>query len=337
MSAPARRPLWVLPLDLVRGFLIGMAELVPGVSGGTVALVTGVYDQLIDSASHMLSAIKRLVAGPDRWAGFRAELARTQWLLIIPVLIGMAAAVLTAAGVMARFVADHPEASRGLFFGLVAMSILVPVLMLPSRESPSAGARLLDAGLVIGAAIIAFVLIGFAGGGAQTDPSLLVVFLAASIAICALVVPGVSGSFFLLAVGLYSTTMSALDDRDLGYIAVFGLGALVGLASFVRLLKHLLTRHRRLTLLVMTGLMIGSLRALWPWQSSAGGDESAPGALLAPYDPVLGPVLLALLGAAAVAALVVFERRFSPTVHEIEAEEDEREAARRTRTDAADG
>lgn len=337
MSAPARRPLWVLPLDLVRGFLIGMAELVPGVSGGTVALVTGVYDQLIDSASHMLSAIKRLVAGPDRWAGFRAELARTQWLLIIPVLIGMAAAVLTAAGVMARFVADHPEASRGLFFGLVAMSILVPVLMLPSRESPSAGARLLDAGLVIGAAIIAFVLIGFAGGGAQTDPSLLVVFLAASIAICALVVPGVSGSFFLLAVGLYSTTMSALDDRDLGYIAVFGLGALVGLASFVRLLKHLLTRHRRLTLLVMTGLMIGSLRALWPWQSSAGGDESAPGALLAPYDPVLGPVLLALLGAAAVAALVVFERKFSPTVHEIEAEEDEREAARRTRTDAADG
>ncbi|GAA4391036.1 DUF368 domain-containing protein [Brevibacterium sp. NPDC049920] len=328
MSAPARRPLWVLPLDLVRGFLIGMAELVPGVSGGTVALVTGVYDQLIDSASHMLSAIKRLVAGPDRWAGFRAELARTQWLLIIPVLIGMAAAVLTAAGVMARFVADHPEASRGLFFGLVAMSILVPVLMLPSRESPSAGARLLDAGLVIGAAIIAFVLIGFAGGGAQTDPSLLVVFLAASIAICALVVPGVSGSFFLLAVGLYSTTMSALDDRDLGYIAVFGLGALVGLASFVRLLKHLLTRHRRLTLLVMTGLMIGSLRALWPWQSSAGGDESAPGALLAPYDPVLGPVLLALLGAAAVAALVVFERRFSPTVHEIEAEEDEREAVR---------
>jgi len=318
----------VLPLDLVRGFLIGMAELVPGVSGGTVALVTGVYDQLIDSASHMLSAIKRLVAGPDRWAGFRAELARTQWLLIIPVLIGMAAAVLTAAGVMARFVADHPEASRGLFFGLVAMSILVPVLMLPSRESPSAGARLLDAGLVIGAAIIAFVLIGFAGGGAQTDPSLLVVFLAASIAICALVVPGVSGSFFLLAVGLYSTTMSALDDRDLGYIAVFGLGALVGLASFVRLLKHLLTRHRRLTLLVMTGLMIGSLRALWPWQSSAGGDESAPGALLAPYDPVLGPVLLALLGAAAVAALVVFERRFSPTVHEIEAEEDEREAVR---------
>lgn len=328
MSAPARRPLWVLPLDLVRGFLIGMAELVPGVSGGTVALVTGVYDQLIDSASHMLSAIQRLVAGPDRWAGFRAELARTQWLLIIPVLIGMAAAVLTAAGVMARFVADHPEASRGLFFGLVAMSILVPVLMLPSRESPSAGARLLDAGLVIGAAIIAFVLIGFAGGGAQTDPSLLVVFLAASIAICALVVPGVSGSFFLLAVGLYSTTMSALDDRDLGYIAVFGLGALVGLASFVRLLKHLLTRHRRLTLLVMTGLMIGSLRALWPWQSSAGGDESAPGALLAPYDPVLGPVLLALLGAAAVAALVVFERRFSPTVHEIEAEEDEREAVR---------
>ncbi|WP_101651002.1 DUF368 domain-containing protein [Brevibacterium ihuae] len=332
-----RRPLWVLPLDLVRGFLIGLAELVPGVSGGTVALVTGVYDQLIDSASHVLSALKRLVVGPDRWTGFREELARTQWMLIVPVLIGMAAAVLTAAGIMARFVADHPEASRGLFFGLVAMSILVPVLMLPSRDAPTAGTRLLDAGLVVAAAALAFVLIGFADGGAQADPSLVVVFFAASIAICALVVPGVSGSFFLLAVGLYSTTMGALDDRDLGYIAVFGLGALVGLASFVRLLKHLLTRHRRLTLLVMTGLMIGSLRALWPWQAASGGDESAPGALLAPYDPVLGPVLLALLGAVVVGALVVFERRFSPTVHEIEEEEAAREAARRDRKDAADG
>lgn len=313
MSAPTRRPLWVLPIDLVRGFLIGMAELVPGVSGGTVALVTGVYDQLIDSASHVLSAVKRLLVGPDRWAGFRAELSRTQWLLVIPVLVGMVAAVLTAAGIMARFVTDHPEASRGLFFGLVAMSILVPVLMLPPRESPSGATRVLDAGLVVGAAVLAFVLIGFAGGGVQADPSLLVVFLAAAIAICALVVPGVSGSFFLLAVGLYSTTMSALDDRDLGYIAVFGLGALVGLASFVRVLKHLLTRHRRITLLVMTGLMIGSLRALWPWQSAAGGDDSAPGMLLGPYDPVLGPVLLALLGAVVVGALIVVERRFSPT------------------------
>lgn len=297
----------LLPLDLLRGFLIGMAELIPGVSGGTVALVTGLYEQLIGSASHVVSAAKALVVGHERGrvAGAAAELRRTNWWLLVPVVVGMGLAVATMAGVMSSFVTTYPEHARGLFLGMVAMSVVVPLRMLPERRRPVVVNWL----LVIGAALLAWVLIGFAGGHAEANPPLIVVFGAAAVAICALVVPGVSGSFFLLAVGLYTATLDAVDSRDLVYIGVFALGAITGLASFVQLLSWLLEHHRRATLLVMTGLMIGSLRALWPWQESAGAEDHGPGALVAPYDPVLWPSLLALLGAAVVAVLVVVEAR----------------------------
>src|SRR5699024_7573373 len=102
MTSPPRRPRSTIhvPLHFVRGFLIGLAELVPGISGGTVALVTGVYEHLIDAASHVLAALRRLLCGPQRKSGFAAELRRTDWWLAIPALAGMALAVLTMAGVM---------------------------------------------------------------------------------------------------------------------------------------------------------------------------------------------------------------------------------------------
>ncbi|UFU05038.1 DUF368 domain-containing protein [Ruania halotolerans] len=303
-TAPARRHPWTVLLDFVRGFLIGSAELVPGVSGGTVALVTGAYDRLIDAAAHVLAAARRLVFGPDR-RNFTVELRRTDWWLVAPVLIGMATAVLTAAGAMEAFVTSQPEHARGLFFGLVAMSILVPVRMLP----PEGVHRLRDVLVVTLAAVVAFVLIGFAGGQTHADPPMILVFFAAAVAICALVIPGVSGAFFLLAIGLYSTTLGALHDRDLGYIAVFAAGAALGLGTFVQILRWLLHSHRRLTLLAMIGLMIGSLRALWPWQAAAGDDSSGAGALLAPQAPLVGPIGLAVLGAAAVGVLIILESR----------------------------
>ncbi len=317
--SPARtpRPLKLLPLDLTRGFLIGAAELVPGVSGGTVALVTGVYEQLIESASHVLGAARKAVTGPDRRAGMMVEFRRTDWRLIAPVLVGMILAVVTIAGVMSAFVTDHPEHARGLFFGLVAVSIVVPLRMLPPAHRP----RAFDVALVLIAAVVAFALVSLAGGSTESDPPMYVVFLAASVAICALVVPGVSGSFLLLAVGLYTVTLDAVSERDFGYIAVFGAGAVVGLASFVQLLSYLLRDHRRTTLLVMTGLMMGSLRALWPWQSSGDGShsDSAPGALLLPSAPVVGPLLLMALGAAIVLILVLVQAR-SDRVHTQESE-----------------
>ncbi|MGB0191538.1 MAG: DUF368 domain-containing protein, partial [Nocardioides sp.] len=226
-AEPVRRSRALLPLDLLRGFLIGMAELVPGVSGGTVALVTGVYDELIDSASHVIGAGRQAVSG--RLSAVRTELARTDWWLVLPVLVGMGAAVLTVAGVMESFVSDHPEHARGLFFGLVLVSILVPIRMLPEATRP----RWVDALLVVAVAAATFLVVGLAGSGATADPPLVLVALAASVAICALVLPGVSGSFFLLTVGLYTTTLDAVDSRDLVYVGVFAVGAIGGLVVFV--------------------------------------------------------------------------------------------------------
>ena len=306
ITTPSRsRSRRVLPLDVLRGFLIGMAELVPGVSGGTVALVTGVYEQLIGSAAHVVGAGKALVVGPDRLRSARAELARTDWWLVVPVLVGMAAAVLGMAGVMTAFVGGHPELARGLFLGLVAASIAVPLRMLPPGHRHVAA----DVGIAVVAAVVAWMLIALAASGGSLSAAPPVVFVVAAVAVCALVVPGVSGSFFLLAVGLYTTTLTAVDERDLGYVAVFAAGAVAGLASFVQLLRWLLEHRRRTPLLVMAGLMTGSLRALWPWQTGGDGEVDGPGSLVAPTGPVLGPVLLALLGAAVVTVLVVVEAR----------------------------
>ncbi|MTE23354.1 DUF368 domain-containing protein [Microbacterium sp. ZXX196] len=292
------------PLDALRGFLIGLAELVPGVSGGTVALVTGVYERALASAHAIGRAGKALVFGPDRIRSAKRAAAGIDGWLLVPLLVGMAIAVLFAAGVVEELVSAHPENARGLFFGLVAASLVVPFQLLP-RARGGAARRAGDVALVAVPAVVAFFLVGFASNGAIDDPPMWFVFVAAAIAVCALVVPGVSGSFFLLAVGLYSPTLQAVDERALGYIAVFAAGALVGLATVVQVITVLLNRFRRGTLLVMAGLMLGSLRALWPWQGGAGGSDGH-GTLLAPTDP-LGPVLFAILGAAVVLALIAVE------------------------------
>lgn len=296
-----------LPLNVGRGFLIGLAELVPGVSGGTIALVTGVYDGLINSAHHVVHGIKRLVFGPDRVASFKHDMRSVQWGLLIPLLVGMGIAVVLMAGTMESFVTGHPELARGLFLGFVAASLVVPLRMLPKRAG---GWRAREVAALVVSAIATFVMTGFVGAGQNPDPPLPLVFFAAAVAICALVLPGVSGSFFLLVVGFYAATMAAVSDFDWAYIAVFAAGAIFGLGSFVQLLRYLLTAHRRITLIVMTGLMLGSLRALWPWQESQEGALFS--VLLTPREPMWGPLGLIALGAAVVLVLVWVEDRLAP-------------------------
>ncbi|WP_458042531.1 MULTISPECIES: DUF368 domain-containing protein [Bacteria] len=295
-------------INMVRGGLIGIAELLPGISGGTVALITGVYERLIDSAAHLTSAVRVVITGPDRKRSFTAKIRGVEWSLILPLLIGMIAMVVLLAGTIESLVSTHAEASRGLFFGLVAASIVVPLTLIPKR-SRSIVSRLLGLLAFAAAAVTAYLLVDLASGTITVDPPLWVVFIAAAIAVCALVVPGISGSFFLLAIGLYSPTLIAVDERDFAYLGVFAAGALLGLVTIVRVMKWLLDHVRRFTLLAMAGLMLGSLRALWPWQELAPGQTSGVGVPIAPTEPVFAPVALAVLGAALVIGLVVVERR----------------------------
>jgi putative membrane protein len=135
---------------------------------------------------------------------------------------------------------------------------------------------------------------------APVEPPLWLVLLAAAVAVCALVLPGVSGSFLLVTVGMYAPTLAAVNDRDFTYLGVFIVGAILGLSVFVSGLQWLLKHRHRITLTVMTGLMVGSLRALWPWQTEKG-------ELLAPAGDSASAVGLFVVGLVVVAALIAGE------------------------------
>lgn len=266
-------------------------ETVPGVSGGTVALVVGIYRQLIESASHVVSAGRTLITGPDRRAGFLHHIRQADWKIIIPVMIGMIITVFTVAGPMSTAVETYPVLTRAAFFGMVLASIAVPLRMaLEDRDGPIRMRHIL-AGIV--AAAVVFWLVSLPP--TEVEPAWYIILPAAAIAVSALLLPGLSGSFLLLTFGLYEPTLQAASKFDLGYLGIFALGLAIGLIAIVKGLKWLLDHHHRVTMVVLTGVMVGALRTLWPWQDEGRG-------LQGPGDD-LGPVLL--LGAAGFAVVLV--------------------------------
>ena len=286
--------------NLVRGGLMGAAEVVPGVSGGTLALIVGIYETLINAIANVVLAGRQflgLTGGKPSAARAVATLKALPWSLLIPVAIGMGTALVLGAKIIEPLLEEQPIAMKALFFGLVIAGAYVPAHMVTKVGGWSPAYLLI--GLV--AAIIVFFLTGLPQGNV-TDPSLIAVFFSAAIAICALVLPGVSGSFLLLTVGMYDPTIAAVNERNFAYLAVFALGAILGLAIFVSVLKWLLENRARITLVIITGLMIGSLRALWPWQ---GPDRE----LMAPGDQTVAALLMFLIGAVFVSVLLVIERR----------------------------
>lgn len=294
-------------VNVIRGILMGIAEVIPGVSGGTVALIVGVYRSLIEAIADAVAAVRGLVGrGPGRWSRAVGRLRSLPWGLLIPLGLGMVTAVLLGARLIEPLLETHPVQMRAIFFGLVVAGAYVPLRMVLSTGP----LRLGDVVLMLIAAGAAFALTGLPPG--QVDnPGYLAVFFSAAAAICALVIPGVSGSFLLLSLGMYEPTISAVNDRDVVYILVFAAGAIVGLALFVTLLRWLLEHRSRVTLTVVTGLMIGSLRALWPWQTEDRG-------LLAPSGDVLVVVVLALAGAAFVAGLLWLEHRLGLSEQDVD-------------------
>jgi len=213
----------------------------------------------------------------------------------------MATAVVLGAKFIEPLLEEHPIQMRALFFGLVLAGIWVPAHMVHRLGGWKLGYVL--------AALVAAVALFFVTGlppAVIENPSPVVVALAAAVAICALVLPGVSGSFLLLSFGLYEPTLQAVNDRDLVYLGAFAIGAIIGLGSFVTLLKWLLAHRAAITLAILTGLMAGSLRALWPW-------ESENRDLLAPTEAVGPALLMALAGVLVVVVLLVVERRLGMT------------------------
>lgn len=282
-------------LNFLRGILIGIAEVIPGVSGGTLALITGIYSRLLDNINLLFKSLRQ-ISHPKIMA---RNLKALEWKFLLPVFIGMAIALITTASFMEGLLESNPIELRAVFAGLVAAGIYIPYKMSVKVNGDNWALR--DYLLALIGALAAFFLTGLPQGEVS-NPGPILIFFSAAIAICALVLPGISGSFLLLTIGMYSATIGALNDRDLQYLLIFALGALLGLASFVSFLKFLLSQRARPTLVLLAGLMLGSLRALWPWQ---GEDRE----LLSPYSSELIALLLFLAGAIIVALLVKVEEK----------------------------
>ena len=299
---PKRSPLVQSLLHYGQGLMMGAADIVPGISGGTVALIVGIYERLILSSRALASVPVDLVRGAGRSA--RRRIGEVYWWLVIPLGLGIVTALLVGARFIPEILDRYPVESRALFFGLIAGSLIIPWARIDRVRNIHYLAALV-------AAVVAFLIVGFPPREVMA-PALPIVFLAASIAICAMILPGVSGSFLLLVMGMYEVTLNALNARDIPYVAVFILGAVVGLGVFSKLLGYLLDRHHDLTMAALVGLMLGALRALWPWVAEDRALQLPPGA-----EAVVVPLALAVAGFLFVFGVTRMGRR---TTEEVEVE-----------------
>jgi putative membrane protein len=246
--------------QFARGFLMGAADVVPGVSGGTIALVLGIYQKLIDSIRDAARALGTLLTGDVR--GFWTRLKGLDFLFLVPLGAGMGVAVIALASVIETQLHDNPENMAGLFFGLVAASVVVALGLLTERTRQGWV-------LMAGVAVVVFLLLGYQQGPVA-DPSPLVFLGAGALAICAMILPGISGSFILLMIGMYAAVIHTIDERNLGDAALIAIGCVIGLALFSTVLGWVMERAFDIVMAALIGLMLGSLRVLWPWPNGVG-------------------------------------------------------------------
>lgn len=297
-----RRGPLTLIAHLIRGGLIGSAEIIPGISGGTIALLVGIYETIITSADNLVRGVVAAVADPIRGRGLdraRKYLGGVAWSVVLPVAVGMLIMVVVGAKVLAPLVEHYPTPTFAFMLGLMVVSLLVPIRMVGGRWRP------IEFVAAAVAAVVIFFLTGLPNAG-DIEPPLWLVLIVASVAVCALILPGVSGSYLLLAIGIYAPTLHAVNDRNFAYLGVFLLGAILGLAIFVRGLRWLLEHHHRMTFAIATGVIAGSLRSLWPWQG-------AERQLQLPGESLALAVLLFVIGAAVVAGILLIERKLAPS------------------------
>ncbi|GGI06402.1 DUF368 domain-containing protein [Egicoccus halophilus] len=273
-TAP-RRPFEFAAIGLI-GFGMGSADIVPGFSGGTVALVTGIYQRLIDNVRQGAGVLSLLLRGKLPAAG--RTFTSIEWGFVVSLLVGILGAIALLSATLERLLEQRPVQLSAVFLGLV---LGATVLAFREIRAPSAMHALL--GLAV--AVATAVGLGFTAG-VVAEPSVAYLFLCGSIAICAMILPGVSGSFLLVLLGVYQPVIGAVSARDPVPLLAVAAGGVVGLAAFSTLLHWLLRRHHDAVLAGLIGLMVGSARVLWPWPSATGVGDPAIGAPVAADLPL---------------------------------------------------
>lgn len=240
---------------MLKGMGMGAADVVPGVSGGTIAFIVGIYDELINSIKSInLQSLKLLFTFKFKefWKAVNGN-------FLFFLLAGIAISVFSLAKLITYLLVAHPILVWAFFFGLVLASTWFVAKDIEGWNWKTV------LSFIIGAVIAYYITVVTP---AETPTNLLFIFLCGAIAICAMILPGISGSFILVLLGKYHYIMDAVKGLDLLILCVFGAGALVGITSFSRVLSYALKHFRNVTMAVLAGFMLGSLNKVWPWKTT---------------------------------------------------------------------
>lgn len=240
---------------VLKGMGMGAADVVPGVSGGTIAFITGIYEELIDTINRVnvvtLQVLFKQGIKPF-WKALNGN-------FLVGLFAGIFISIITLAKLITYLLESHPIAIWSFFFGLVLASI---PLVAKSVKNWS-GSRYF--GFAAGA-IIAYLITDLPP--VEDPEAMWYLFVSGMIAICAMILPGISGSFILLLLGSYSTVLQAVNDRDILSIGIFGGGCIVGILAFSRFLKWMFGRYHDVTIAILSGFLLGSLNKIWPWKNT---------------------------------------------------------------------
>lgn len=237
----------------LKGCAMGMADVVPGVSGGTIAFISGIYEELLDSIRSVnLTALQLLFKG--RFADFWRHINGR---FLLPVLLGIAIAIFSLARLMTYLLENHPIATWSFFFGLIIASALLVAQQIGRWNWRTV------VSFLVGTALAWWITVATP---AETPNDWWFVMLSGAIAICAMILPGISGAFILLLLGKYQYIMQAVGDLNIPVMLIFIIGAAAGIISFSRLLSWLLHNWHDLTVALLMGFMVGSLNKVWPWK-----------------------------------------------------------------------
>lgn len=239
----------------LKGIVMGAADVVPGVSGGTIAFISGIYDELLDSLKR-LTPVALLVWYQQGWLKFWEHINGT---FLLTLFSGVLLSIFSLANIVSYALEHHAILVWGFFFGLILAAIVYIGRQLP-LNSPTVWLAL---------AVGTVVALGISlGKPAQLPGDWWMIMAAGSIAICAMILPGVSGSFILLLLGVYPIVLGAVSDLNFVLLGSFLVGAVIGLLLFSHFLSWLLHRFRVMTLAVLTGFLVGSLNVIWPWKQT---------------------------------------------------------------------
>ena len=240
----------------LKGMAMGAADVVPGVSGGTIAFISGIYEELLNSISSFNFSLINIFKNE----GFKSVWIKVNGNFLVSLFVGILISVLSLAKLIESMLENHPIVIWSFFFGLVLASIIYIGKQITKWTK---GSFLC---LILGAILAFYITTLNPMVSANSSPWFL--FLVGMIAICAMILPGISGSFILVLLGAYKPVLNALNTKDFVSIIIFLVGAVLGLLSFSRMLKWLFSTYKNYTLATLTGFIIGSLNKIWPWKET---------------------------------------------------------------------